>query len=122
MCIVHNAELTESQQQMEQLHVVSDASSSHPHSTSNKDHHVMSTTCKPSATMAGASVHRDACVQTEPLATVSSGSSQPALTGYPGVTVGYHYGKEYLDPSPILPHVISPDALEGMYQIGDLKI
>ena len=113
-----NTEQTESRQEMEQLHVVSDTSSSHPRSTSNKDNHVMSRTCKPSATMAGASVHRDACVQTEPLATVSSSSSQPALTGYPtSVTVGHHYGKEYLDPSPILPHVISPDALEGTYQI-----
>ena len=56
----------------------------------------------------------DACVQTDPLATVSS-SSQPAFIGYPSVTVGHHYGKEYLDPSPILPHVVSPDALEGNY-------
>lgn len=119
VCIVHNAELTESQQQMEQL--ASDTSS-HPSSTSNKEH----STCmspKPSTARAREAVclQADACVQTEPLATVSS-SSQPAFTGYPSVTVGHHYGKEYLDPSPILPHVVSPDALEGMYLIIDLVI
>ena len=117
VCIVHNAELTESQQQMEQL---APDTSSHPSSTSNKEH----STCmspRPSTARAREAVclQADACVQTEPLATVSS-SSQPAFTGYPSVTVGYHYGKEYLDPSPILPHVVSPDALEGMYLIIDL--
>ena len=110
VCVVCNAELTESQQQMEQL--ASDTSI-HPPITSNSNkEHIM-----PPMT-AGASVHRDAYVQTEPLATVSSSSQlQPAFTSYPSVTVGHHYGKEYLDPSPILPHVISPDALEGMYLI-----
>ena len=68
------------------------------------------------STAARASVHRDACIQTEPLDNVSS-SSMPTVTGYPSVTVGHHYGKEYLDPSPILPHVVSPDALEGMSTI-----
>ena len=112
VCTVCNAELTESQQQMEQL--ASDANI-HPPSTSNKKYNMPS---KPS-TAAGVSVHRDVCVQTEPVATVSS-SSQLAVTGYPSVTVEHHYGKEYLDPSPILPHVISPDTLEGMYQISSL--
>ncbi len=103
MFVVCNAELTESQQQMEQL--VPDTSI-HRSSTSKE----LDTSSKPS-TMATVGVQRDACVQTEPLAAVSS--SQPTFTGYPSVTVGHHYGKEYLDPSPILPHVISPDALEG---------
>ena len=112
VCTVCNAELTESQQQMEQL--ASDTNI-HPPSTSNKKYNMPS---KPS-TAAGVSVHRDVCVQTEPVATVSS-SSQLAVTGCPSVTVEHHYGKEYLDPSPILPHVISPDTLEGMYQISSL--
>ena len=98
MCCLYalNVELTESQQ-MEQF--VSHTSIRPPNTF--KEH---SEVPKPSTT--GASVQRDACVQTEPLT-----SSQPI--GYPSVTIGCQYGKEYLDPSPILPHVISPDALEG---------
>jgi hypothetical protein len=105
VCVVHNTELTESQQQL----TLTSGSSSHPPSTSNEKH---SMPPKTSTTTAGG-VYRDACVQTEPLANVTGSSKPASLTGYPSVTVGHHYGKEYLDPSPILPHVVSPDALEG---------
>ena len=103
-----NAELTESQQQL----TLTSGTRNRPPSTSNKKQKMPSKTF--TSTAAGASVHRDACIQTEPLANVHASSSMPALTGYPSVTIGHHYGKEYLDPSPILPHVVSPDALEGM--------
>ena len=83
------------------------ASDVHPHSSNNKLTY--------SSAAASTNFH-DASVQTEPQTTFGSAlpSGQlPLPVGYPSVTVGQHYGKEYLDPSPILPHVISPDALES---------
>ena len=56
---------------------------------------------------------KDACVQTEALTSTAPPSIHPSSASYLTVAVGEHYGKEYLDPSPILPHVVSPDALEG---------
>lgn len=96
--VISNTELTESQQ-MEQLHVPSEVH------LPNLEHSE-----PPKSAVANI---QDACVQTEPLAALPS--TQPAFTctGYPAVTVGHQYDKEYLDPAPILPHMIPADALEG---------
>lgn len=82
-----------------------------PIAASSKEHNQ-----PPDASVAGTRV-RDACVQTECLGSTQLFTNQPVSAGYPSVTVGHHYGKEYLDPSPILPHVISPDALEGLLYV-----
>ena len=93
------AELTESQQ-VEQI-----AIDFHPPAFSNEP---------PKASVEGTKVH-DACVQTESQASAQLlTTTQPVSAGYPSVTTGQHYGNEYLDPSPILPYIISPDALEGL--------
>ena len=90
---------------MEQLHVAT--------ASDTRVHHVKRGQVEPQRSRNVAFARRDACIQTEPAAEASVPSSQPSFTGYPSVTVGHHYGKEYLNPSPILPHIISPDALEG---------
>ena len=92
-------ELTESHQ-MEQI-----AADLHSCASSNQP---------PKASVEGTRVH-DACVQTESQAPAQLlTTTQLVSAGYPSVTNGQHYGKEYLDPSPILPYIISPDALEGL--------
>ena len=56
---------------------------------------------------------KDASVQTEALTSTAPPSIRPLSASYLTVAIGEHYGKEHLDPSPILPYVVSPDALEG---------
>ena len=93
-----NAELTESQQMDHTTTATTSDRSDSPSELSPTE---------------SALVH-DACVQTDP-SPPTSGSQPAPPTGYPTVTVGQHYGSEYLDPAPILPHIVSPDALESKF-------